>query len=134
MNGEFGEMFGSLTIFFFVMTMLNYAVKFINRKFGKEIAKYPGFKKIWMKFSRILIKYHKYFGFATVASLLIHFAVQSNFKWMSASGLVAGGILVLQLGLGMYGAFINKRRKGTWFVTHRLVSVALIVAIMMHVS
>jgi hypothetical protein len=134
MNGEFGELFGSLTIFFFVMTMLNYVVKFMNRTLSKEIGKYPGFKKIWMKLTRVLIKYHKYFGFATVTSLLIHFALQSNFKWMSASGLVAGGILLLQLGLGMYGAFINKQRKGTWFVAHRMVSLALVVAILMHVS
>lgn len=132
--GELGELFGTLTIFFFVATILNYIVKFVNRKFGKEIAKYPEFKKIWMKFMRILVKYHRYFGFATVASLLIHFLIQSNFKWISASGLIAAGVMLSQLLLGMYGAYIDKKRKGLWFVTHRMVSIALVVTIFLHVA
>ncbi len=132
--GEFGELFGGLTIFFFIATVMNYIVKFINRRFGREIAKYPEFKKVWMKLMKLLVKYHKYFGFATVASLMIHFLVQSNFKYISTTGLIAGGVMLSQLLLGMYGAFINKKRKGTWFITHRTISVALILAIAIHLA
>ena len=131
---ELGKLFGALTIFFFGLTILNYIVKFVNRKFAKEIAMNPEFKKIWMMFMRILVKYHKYFGFATLASLLIHFLIQSNFRWVSASGLIAAAVLLSQLLLGMYGAYINKKRKGLWFVTHRMISVALIVTILLHVA
>jgi hypothetical protein len=130
---ELGKLFGALTIFFFTATILNYIVKFVNRKFGKEISKYPQFKKVWMTFMRILVKYHKYFGFATVASLLMHFAIQANFRWISTSGLIAAGVMLSQLLLGMYGAYIDKKRKGLWFVTHRMVSVALVVTIFLHV-
>jgi hypothetical protein len=129
-----GKLFGALTIFFFIATILNYIVKFVNRKYTKEIARNPEFKKVWMRFMRILVKYHRYFGFATVVSLLTHFAIQANFRWVSASGLIAAGVLLSQLLLGMYGAYVDKKRKGLWFVTHRMISVALLITILLHVA
>jgi hypothetical protein len=130
---ELGKLFGALTIFFFTATILNYIVKFVNRTYGKEIAKNPEFKKIWMKIMRFFVKYHKYFGFAAVASLLIHFYLQATFRWVSASGIIAAAVLGSQLLLGMYGAYIDKKRKGLWFMTHRAISIALVVTILFHV-
>lgn len=131
---ELGKLFGALTIFFFMATILNYIVKYVNRKYGKEIAKNPEFKKIWMKFVRFFVKYHKYFGFATVASLLIHFYLQATFRWVSASGIIAAAVLGSQLLLGMYGAYIDKKRKGLWFVSHRAISIMLFITILLHVA
>ncbi|MGB7594442.1 MAG: hypothetical protein WBL80_02615 [Erysipelotrichaceae bacterium] len=130
---ELGKLFGAFTIIFFSATILNYIVKFVNRTYGKEIAKYPEFKKIWMKFMRFFVKYHRYFGFAAVTSLLMHFYLQATFRWVSASGIVAAAVLGSQLLLGMYGAYIDKKRKGLWFMTHRAISVALVLTILFHV-
>lgn len=131
--GEFGESLGILTLILFSVAVSNYVVKFINRKWGKQIANHPKFKSIWSKVMRFIVKYHRYFGIAALLSLALHFYVQSTFVYLSTSGILAGSLLLAQFALGVYGAYINKKRKGLWFYTHRTISVLLLIAIVNHV-
>lgn len=131
---DFGELLGVLTIFFFILTIMNYLVKLVNRKYSRIIAQHPRIKPLWVILMRVLVRYHKYFGFATLIALLLHFAIQLNFRWVSISGLMAASVLFTQFMLGMYGAYISKKRKGLWFIGHRVVSILLVITILVHVA
>lgn len=131
--GDFGELLGILTIILFSIAISNYLVKFVNRTWGKQIAKYPRFKSVWTLFMRLIVKYHRYFGVAALLTLGLHFYIQSTYVYLSTSGILAGSLLLTQFALGVYGAYVNKKRKGFWFIAHRTISVLLLIAILNHV-
>jgi len=131
--GDFGELLGILTIILFSIAISNYLVKFVNKTWGKQIAKFPRFKSVWTIVMRIIVKYHRYFGVAALLTLGLHFYIQSTYVYLSTSGILAGSLLLAQFALGVYGAYINKKRKGLWFITHRIISVLLLIAILNHV-
>lgn len=131
--GDFGELLGKLTLILFSIAISNYIVKFINRTWGKQIAKFPRFKSVWTKFMRFIVKYHRYFGATALLTLGLHFYIQSTYVYRSTSGILAGSLLLTQFALGVYGAYIKKKRKGFWFIAHRTISVLLLIAILNHV-
>lgn len=73
---EIGEFLGGLIIFFYSLTILNFVVKFILRKYGLKIKKYPKFHTFYLKLTKIIVRYHKLFGFLTIISILSHFLIQ----------------------------------------------------------
>lgn len=130
--GEIGEFLGWLTVFSFGATLANYILKYINKKYSKLINSTPEYKKINALFMKIFVRHHKFWGFATIITLLLHFYIQSTFREVSTTGLIAGGILLIQMLLGMSGAYIFKKRQGLWFVSHRIISIVLILGIIIH--
>ena len=130
---ELGEFLGWLIIISYGLTVLNFIVKAVNKKYSKQIAKNIKFKKHFTAVMRFIIKNHKFFGFATVGFILIHFAVQFTNRGLNITGLIAAIIMILQIFLGMYGAYINKKRAGAWFYTHRTIAAVLLAAIFIHI-
>lgn len=132
MINELGEFFGWLLIITFGGTILNYCLKFINKRYGKEILKYPFLKKYMRILMNIFVKYHRYFGLATIALILLHFTIQFYSKGISITGCISGILMIIQVILGVYAYLKKKSRKGMWFFTHRLITILLIISIISH--
>lgn len=132
MVGSVGKLFGWIIVISYGLTVLNYFVKFINRRYGKELIKYPKLKKALSILTPLIVKNHKLFGFITIGAILVHFYIQFTRWGFIVSGAIAAGLMITQALLGAYGAYINKKRKGLWFILHRTIAVILFIAIVNH--
>jgi len=126
---------GWVTAISFVIAILNYFVKFINKKYINKLGKEK--KKIvdmYRKIMRIIIKSHKLAGTIAVISVLTHFVIAFSSSRISITGIIAAILMVIIFIMGFYGAYINKNIKGMWLKFHRLIAFALIIAIAVHVA
>jgi len=129
---KLGNFLGWLTIALFAGTIANYVVKFINKKYGKQIAASSTGKKIITFLMKVFVKNHRYFGIGAFAALFLHFIIQYLKFGFSISGIIAAVLLILQVLLGIY-AFMNKKpRRGMWFIAHRSIAVLLILGMAFH--
>ncbi|MGB4590427.1 MAG: hypothetical protein WBI17_14510 [Clostridiaceae bacterium] len=132
MVGSVGRLFGWIIVISYGLTILNYFVKLINRKFGKQLGEYPKLKKALSVVTPFIVKNHKIFGFITIGAILVHFYIQFTRWGFIISGAMAAALMITQASLGAYGAFVNKKRKGIWFILHRTIAVILFIAIVNH--
>jgi hypothetical protein len=130
---DLGEFLGGAIIFFYSLTILNYIVKFVNKKFKKQINKNKTFAANYMKFMRFIVKNHRYFGFLAVLFLALHFTIQFMAHGLSITGAFAASIMILQIFLGIYGFKVKKKGK-YWLITHRTIAVMLLIAILIHIE
>ena len=130
---ELGELTGWLINLFFAATILNFILKYLSKHYMSTISKNPSIKKVFTISLKFFVKYHRWFGAGTIITLLIHFAIQFASYGLVITGMIAGCIMILQLLLGMYGAFITKKKRGIWLQIHRLISILLIVSILIHI-
>ncbi len=129
---DLGELFGFLIIVFYVLAALNFCFKFLNRNYRNTLKKNEGFYKIFMKILKFFVKNHKYFGGATILLILVHFYLQFSRFGISVTGCIAAGVMLLQVGLGVYGQ-LQKTRSKAWLMLHRGIAVVLLVAILIHI-
>lgn len=130
--GELGELLGILIIVCYAVTVLNYFVKFIHRKYRETLKKNEGFYKVYTTVMKFLVKSHKVFGFLTIAFILLHFYIQFTYIELSITGLIAAGIMLLQVLLGIYGWKVKKKGR-TWLYIHRSIAAVLLIAILIHI-
>lgn len=130
---DLGELLGVAIIFFYSLTMLNYVVKFVNKKFKKQINNNKTFAANYMKFMRFIVKNHRYFGFLAVLFLVLHFLIQFTSYGVSITGGIAASIMIFQILLGMYG-FKAKKKGKNWLIIHRSIAVMILMAILIHID
>lgn len=133
MNATVGAVFGWIIVIAYSFTILNYIIKFINRKWGKAIRKNEKLKGPFQLVMSFIVKNHRIFGYITLAGILVHFYIQFNRWGFVISGTIAAALMIIQAGLGAYGAYIDKKRKGPWLIAHRIVAVLLLFAIIYHI-
>jgi hypothetical protein len=105
----------------------------MNKKIKKQINKNKTFAANYIKLMRSIVKNHRYFGFAAVIFVLLHFSIQFITHGPSITGIVAALIMALQIGLGIYGHKVKKKGK-TWLMIHRSVAVMILIAILIHID
>lgn len=128
------ESLGILTALFFGLAILNYFVKLVNKKFINNLGKdKKPMVDLYRKIMKLIIKNHKIFGVLAVVALLAHFFIGFASNSIKITGIIAAVLLVATFSLGVYGAFINKNKKGVWLKIHRIVPFILILAIGLHV-
>ncbi|MBU1144761.1 MAG: hypothetical protein KJ971_02745 [Firmicutes bacterium] len=128
---ELGEFTGGLIIFFYLLTVLNYVLKFITKKFGKTLRKAPKFYKIYIEMMKFIFKNHRLFGLITILLVLTHFVIQFIDKGISVTGLIAASCMFLEAILGSFGAF-TKPKKKIWLYIHRGLAIIIFIAIVIH--
>ena len=133
MNATIGTIFGWVIVIAYAMTVMNYVIKFINRKWGKTIRKNDKLKGPFQVVMSFIVKNHRIFGYITIIGILVHFYIQYNRWGFVTGGVIAAVLMITQAGLGAYGAYIDKKRKGPWLVAHRIIAVLLLVAIVYHI-
>ncbi|MFA9465283.1 MAG: cytochrome b5 domain-containing protein [Velocimicrobium sp.] len=130
---ELGGFLGWLIVWTYVGTMLNYVTKAVNKKWGKKISSTPFGKKIMGFCMKVFVRNHKYFGLSTVIFLLLHFTIQFISFGFNLSGGLAASLLMIQVILGIYASLTHKKRKGAWFILHRIIAILLVFGICFHV-
>ena len=115
---ELSGLFGYLIILFYALAVLNFFFKFLNRNFRDKLKINENFYKFFMIILKLLVKYHRYFGGATIILILIHFYLQYIRLDISVTGFLAAGIMILQILLGIYGQVKNPKGK-MWLMIHR---------------
>ncbi len=66
--GELGELLGILTAITFGAAIMNFVIKFVNRKWVMKLPKESKFKKNYMTVMKFLVKNHRFFGFGAGSS------------------------------------------------------------------
>ena len=133
MFNELGEVMGGAIVVLYTLTVLNYFVKFIYRKYKEQLVKNEIVFKIFTKLKKIIVKNHKLFGVLTIIFLMLHFLMQFSRYGFNISGLIAAGVMILQIVLGIYGA-VAKKIGIIWFTMHRVIAIVLFIAIVIHTS
>ncbi|MDD4323763.1 MAG: hypothetical protein PHR78_01010 [Eubacteriales bacterium] len=131
--GNYGNLFGWLIVTGLVLTLLNYPVKAIYRKWVAELDNESSFKRGYLKFQQFIVKYHRFFGLFTTMMLLTHLIIQISYRWVSRTGIIAASLLVLNVILGAYGHYIRKKKRSAWFYVHRTIAVLTTIAIVLHI-
>jgi hypothetical protein len=130
---DIGELFGSLIILSYSLTLLSFALRFGLKHLRPQLEKKPNFFAVYKKFLKFFTKNHRWFGMATVGFILVHFIVQFLSRGLSITGLIAAGTMVLQVLLGIYGKY-GKPKNRIWFWIHRIIAILVAAAIFIHVA
>lgn len=132
MSTDLGQILGIAIITLYVLTIMNYFVKLVNRKFKTQMKKNETISAGFSAFMKFIVKNHRLFGMLTIVALLSHAFNQFYFYGISVTGAAAASVLVLQVGLGIYGSRAKKRGKN-WLYLHRSIAALLFIAIGVHV-
>ncbi len=127
------DLLGWVTAISFGIAILNYFVKYINKKYINKLGKDK--KQIvdfYRKIMKLIVKNHKLAGAIAVFSVLTHFFIAFSNNIISITGIIAACLMAVIFLLGFYGAFINKNYKGMWLKVHRVIAFALIIAVFIH--
>ncbi len=131
---DYGNLFGWLIVAGLVITLLNYVVKFVYRKWISKLDKESDFRKNYTKVQRFIVKYHRFFALFTTIVLITHLLIQVQYRWVSRTGLIAAALLVANGLLGIYGHYYKKRKKSAWLYVHRTIAVLTAIAIVLHIA
>lgn len=126
-GGAFGEI-GLLCIIFLVLRPILQAVVDSLRKRGKTL---PNWLK---KTSQFVTKNHRYVGIVALVAIALHFILQYlNYSVVPVAGLIAFLLLAVQtvLGFGLTRQKDKERRKKMALV-HRVLGIAIVVAVIIH--
>lgn len=133
-NRNLIDFLGWVTAISFGIAILNFFVKYINKKYisklGKENKQIVDF---YRKTMRLIVKNHKLVGTIAIVSVLTHFFIALSSNKIRITGIIAAALMAILFLLGAYGAFINKNYKGTWLKVHRVIAFTLIIAIIIHI-
>lgn len=129
---ELGELMGNIIIFLYALTVLNYILIFINKKYGYLIRKNNKLHKFYIKFMKFIVKNHKTFGLLTVLFIIFHFLIEFNIRGLKISGIFVAIIMLAEVLVGIYLSKTTKR-KSKWLFVHKIISIVILVAILIHV-
>jgi hypothetical protein len=124
---------GTLTAITFGLALLNFFVKFINKKYISKLGKdQKHFIDLYRKFMKLIVKYHKFIGIISVSLLSIHFYTAFSSNRISTTGIISAIIMLVLFLLGIYGAYINRTIRGNWLKVHRVLAFLLLISIVIH--
>lgn len=129
---QLAALLGTLTGILFTVALLNYPVKWINKKWISKLPKTSQAKTSYQSLMKILVKYHRFFAIGAAVTLTVHFILQITYNWISLSGLTAAALLVTTAVIGSVGFFKLKGKRGNWLLIHRTLTVLTLVAIFVH--
>ena len=129
---ELGEFLGILTAITFGAAIMNYIVKFVNRKWIMKLPKENVWKQRYMSLMKFLVKNHRFFGFGAAALMVAHIVIQILFAWVSITGLITAALAVVTVILGVI-MFQKKKSNKTLLWAHRSAVIALILSFLVHV-
>lgn len=131
---DFAEFLGWVVVLGFGVALLNYILKYINKKYvnklSGEMKKYIDMYRLLMRY---VIRYHKLAGIIASATVIIHFIIMYSLKGLSTFGIISAVLMWIVFLLGIYGAYINKNYKGAWLKIHRTAAFILLLTIAVHV-
>lgn len=131
---EFIGFLGWVTTVSFGFAILNYLLKFINKKYISKFGK--GRENIviyYKKIMRLVIRYHKLAGITAMISVILHFIAALIYNKILIAGIVSAILMLILFLLGVYGACINKNLRGGWVKIHRAAAFILLITVLIHI-
>ena len=129
---QLGSALGILTASLYLIAILNFFVKWINRTWVMKLPKESAFRGSYQSVMKFLVKNHRFFAFGAVALMAAHVVVQILFQWVSLTGLVAVGLALIAAVLGWI-MFRSKKRAPALLWAHRSAVIALTAAVIIHI-
>ena len=129
---ELGNLFGILTAVLFGLAILNFCVKFVNRKWVMKLPKESKFRQAYTSVMKFFVKNHRFFGFGAALLMVAHVVLQILFRWVSVTGIITAVLAVVTVALGV-NLFKAKKRTPAMLWAHRGSVIALIAAFVVHV-
>ncbi|MBF4695304.1 hypothetical protein [Fusibacter ferrireducens] len=130
---ELGEFLGTMIIISYGLALLSFLLKWLNKNFSKQINQMEWLKNRFPKVMKFFVKNHRFFGFAAVLFILLHFGIQFSLYGVSPTGALAAGLMILQVVVGLYG-HKRARRSKLWLWMHRMIAVVIGIAILIHIN
>lgn len=130
---QLGNLLGILTAVVFGGAIMNFVIKFVNRKWVMKLPKESKFKQGYASVMKFLVKNHRFFGIGAAALMVAHVVLQILFKWVSVTGIVTAGLAVVTVVLGII-MFKAKKRTSAMLWSHRGAVIALILSFIVHVA
>jgi len=128
-----GSILGWLIIASLLLTLMNYPIKKINRA-ASRLPQTDKRRQLAARLTRFLTGNHRFLALLTLILLIAHLIIQSIYRWISLSGLIAAALLIVTGLFGGFGHFVRKKKRGTWFYIHRSLAALLVIAIIVHVA
>jgi hypothetical protein len=129
----FGIVLGWVIVAGYLLAIMKWLVNRIDRKAVRTLPLESPRRKVCTAFLKGLVRIHGYIGIYLVTILLLHLLIELVHKGFFLTGMIAGGLLLLQIALGAYGTVVKGRHSGPWLSIHRTVAVLLPVAVAAHV-
>ena len=82
---------------------------------------------------RAVTRSHVYVPLFILTILVLHLLMELIHVGFFITGVITASLMLSQILLGLYGAYVKKRAKGNWFKLHRIVAVLLFFSIAAHV-
>lgn len=126
-----GEALGIITAVLYGIAILNFFIKWGNRNWIMKLPKESAFRGGYQTLMKFLVKNHRFFGVGAAAVMVSHVVLQIIFQWVSVTGLIAAGLALLTIALGIV-LFKSKKRTPAMLWAHRGAVIALTIAIIVH--
>jgi hypothetical protein len=127
-----GRVLGIVTAVLYGTAILNFFVKWVNKKWIMKLPKENAFRGSYQSVMKFLVKNHRFFGLGAAVVMVSHAILQILFMWVSITGIVAAGLAVVAILLGVI-MFKAKKRTPAMLWAHRSAVIALTVAFLVHV-
>ena len=128
-----GRVLGWLIVLGFVIAFIYPMLKYYNKHYISKRERDDPWRKRFQGFMRTYIKAHPYIGMTVTGIMLVHLVIQFSFYGFFLSGFIAGGLLLIQSGLGLYGFYYKKRKPGPWLTVHRWLPLVMLIAVGFHI-
>ena len=130
---ELGGYLGILTAIFLGLALLNYILKWVNKRWVSKLPKTSKFKGTYINVMKFVVQKHRWFGLGATVSMVAHLILQITFAWVSTTGLIAASLLTINGFIGAWMHFKLKGKRGPLLIVHRAMGVLLVAAIAVHV-
>lgn len=130
---DFIEVLGWATAISFGLSVLNFFIKYANKKYISKLGKEKSqIVNLYRKIMKLTIKNHKLTGGTAIAAVIAHFFIAFSNNNISITGIASALLMTTVIVFGIYGAVMNKNHKGNWLKIHRVLAFATILAIAIH--
>ncbi|MDD2521759.1 MAG: hypothetical protein PHW11_02910 [Anaerolineaceae bacterium] len=126
-----GDLFGRIVLIGVIYLALRLVLVWIVNTIRKQGKTLPDWLKKVLQFVN---KTHRYVGFFSAGLVIVHATLQIGYyDLVPPAGVIAGTLLVTQAGLGFWlTKNKNKDRRKKLVLWHRIVGLALVVAVLAH--
>ena len=116
------ESLGLVSMTLYCLSMLTYLVKRVSVATG-----------VYQAIKLGAVGHHRLLGLSAAGAVGVH-ATTAVFSEPSAACIVTGAMMVWTCGLGAYGAYVRKGRRGRWLGVHRVTAFLVLPTIGLHIA
>lgn len=117
----------------YLLAASKYMVRLIYRKAIINLPADSSFRRNYQVLMSLIIRSHIYIGLYLLTLIVLHFMIELVHHGFFMTGLILSVLMVTQIFLGIYGAFLREGNRGPWFLAHRILALLLAAAILTHI-